>query len=330
MPTEHVQLAEEHAGLRLDVALATCFPSKSRSQIRKAIDGGLVLLDGKIVKAGAGVRAGQVVQISWQEIQAPRARPGELSIIYEDGELVAIDKPAGVVVHPTFRGEPSLVDVLLHHTNGQLANGQDLLRPGVVHRLDRDTTGVLLFAKSGEALIALQKQFQRRCVEKLYHAVVAGHLNRSHGIINYPIGRDLHRRTRMAIRPDGRPARSDWEVLLHCAESWSHLAVRIHSGRTHQIRVHLAAIGHPILGDRTYGDRQSNSLPSIPRMLLHAAELRCRHPMTGQPLTLRAPIPEDLLAFVASGQIRQEPVALAAEKKCNGNGDLADGFDGKE
>ncbi|MDR3116990.1 MAG: RluA family pseudouridine synthase [Puniceicoccales bacterium] len=324
-------LAEDCDGWRLDLALARIFLEKSRSQIQRAMAQGLILVDGQVPRPGQRARAGQRVQVRWPVAERPRPRPGKLTILFEDEVLVAVDKPAGAVVHPTPHGGESLVELLLEHTGGKLARGQDPIRPGVVHRLDRDTSGVLLFAKEEGALLSLQRQFQRRRVEKCYQAIAAGHPCRCRGTIDGPIGRDPRRRTRMAIREDGRPARSDWEILRRCAGGWCHLAVHIHSGRTHQIRVHLASMGHPILGDRTYGPMPPPPFPFVPpRLLLHAAELRCGHPETGQPLLLRAPLPADFIPFLGATPVGQEPVAPVAEKEGDGDAALADGLDCQE
>jgi 23S rRNA pseudouridine1911/1915/1917 synthase len=217
--------------------------------------------------------------------------PGEIPIfiLYEDEHIIAINKPSGIVVHQTPHGDRSLVEVLLCHT--ELAGGQEPYRPGVVHRLDRDTTGVLLFAKTMAAYDGLVQQFQKHSIEKFYDAVVTGHPTLLSGSIRMPIGRDPRRRTRMAICHGGRPAHTEWQLRQRLEDNCSHLSLQIFTGRTHQIRVHLAYIGHPVLGDRIYGHGE-NLL--APRTLLHATELRFIHPATGKLLHLQAPLPKDM------------------------------------
>jgi 23S rRNA pseudouridine1911/1915/1917 synthase len=233
---------------------------------------------------------------------------GGLLILHEDGHLIAIGKPAGILVHPTARGGHSLVDILQRHTGGGLAGGEESYRPGVVHRLDRDTTGVLIFAKTAAAHGHLVRQFQGRTVEKFYDAVVVGHPPLLSGSIRTPIGRDPHHRTRMAIRRGGRPAHTEWRLCQKLPDNCSHLSLQIFTGRTHQIRVHLASIGHPVLGDGVYGRPD----PTVPRPMLHATALRVVHPATGQPLHLRAPLPDDMRRLIGGGHPTGPLVQIAA------------------
>jgi 23S rRNA pseudouridine1911/1915/1917 synthase len=217
-----------------------------------------------------------------------------LCILYEDDQLVAINKPAGEIVHSTARSSgPTLAGALLAHTGGVLSRCGEVQRPGVVHRLDRDTTGVLLFAKTDEAHRALSEQFENRSVKKVYEALAHGIAGRLFGTAAGPIGRDPRRRSRRTVlRKGGREARTDWEAVPYEDQNFTHFTLRPRSGRTHQIRVHLAAMGHPILGDGFYGCPRRE--PPVPRVLLHARSLAFTHPIAGRRVVLEAPLPADM------------------------------------
>jgi 23S rRNA pseudouridine1911/1915/1917 synthase len=290
-------------GRRLDHYLAAVGTWGSRSQVQKLIASGSVRLDGHLPKAGIMLREGQTVEV---RAAAPAPATGvepeaiALDVLYEDERLLVINKPAGMVVHPApgnWRG--TLVAALLHHWHGPRP-GLDPFRPGIVHRLDKDTSGVLVIAKDAPTLAALGHQFRRREVKKQYLAWVWGRVRRQRGTITEPIGRNPAHRTRMAVRRGGREAETAFEVVERF-DQVTLLRLFPRTGRTHQIRVHLAAIGHPIVGDAVYGRRRSAGAVLIARQALHAEQLEFCHPGSGQRLRFTAPIPSDLLAVRARG-----------------------------
>jgi 23S rRNA pseudouridine1911/1915/1917 synthase len=291
-------------GLRLDVALARCFPEMSRTQIQRACDGGLIRCDSLPLAAKTKVKPGQNLSIQWVKREEITIRPRamDLEVLYEDEVMLAVNKPSGEVVHPAPHMENSFVEAILAHTNGQLAKAAGLNRPGVVHRLDRETSGVIIFAKTDLAYYRLSRMFMDRSVGKYYESLVHGKMRLQSGSIRDSLGRDPCHRTRMAIRRNGRPAHTDWECLQTFSQpgiSW--LALRLHTGRTHQIRVHLASIGHPVLGDELYGFQRAWLLEwQIPRIFLHATRLKLKHPLTGSQLSIRAPQPADMQGFIGA------------------------------
>jgi 23S rRNA pseudouridine1911/1915/1917 synthase len=285
---------------RLDRYLATLGRWGSRSQVQKLIAAGAVRVAGHTAKAGAVVRGGEAIEI--ESVSAPvpagvEPEPIALEVLYEDERLLVINKPAGLVVHPApgnWRG--TLVSALLYHWHGPRP-GLDPARPGIVHRLDKDTSGVLVIAKDPETLAALGAQFRRREVEKQYVAFVWGRLRIQRGTIRQPIGRNPVHRTRMAVRRGGREALTAFEVIERF-DGVTMVRLFPHTGRTHQLRVHLAAIGHPILGDAVYGrarNRQGEVL--IQRQALHAEQIAFRNPASGERMRFTAPLPPDLVAL---------------------------------
>ena len=302
---------EAGAGTRLDAWLAAAVPELSRARIQALIGEGRVTLGGHPARPSARVRTGQQVVL---DVPAPvRAEPEPedipLAVVYEDEDLLVIDKPAGLVVHPgpgTPRG--TLVNALLGHVR-DLSGVGGVLRPGIVHRLDKGTSGLLVVAKNDEAHRDLALQFAGRTVEKEYLALVLGVPRTREGRVDAPIGRDPRDRKRMSVRATrGREARSTWR-LLESYDGAALLRVRIHTGRTHQIRVHLASLGHPVAGDATYGGTRTPpsrgaaaraALTGLSRPALHAARLAFRHPRTGERLSFESPLPPDLdLALAA-------------------------------
>jgi 23S rRNA pseudouridine1911/1915/1917 synthase len=260
---------------------------------------GRILLEGAPAKPAHKLRAGQRVLVDEPapEPALPRPEPIPLRVVFEDAQLLVIDKPAGLVVHPgAGRSSGTLVNALLFHVK-DLSGVGGVLRPGIVHRLDRGTSGLMVVAKNDAAHRALSAQFASRSVEKEYLALVLGVPKRKAGEIDAAIGRDPVRRRRMSVRaPRGREARSRYEVVEGFAAA-ALLRVRIFTGRTHQVRVHLASIGHPIAGDATYGGRRV-ALPGLERPALHAARLAFAHPTTGARMEFTSPLPEDLLAAI--------------------------------
>jgi 23S rRNA pseudouridine1911/1915/1917 synthase len=269
--------------------------------VQKLLASGSVRLDGHLPKAGVMLRAGQTIEVRPAASAASVGVEPEaiaLDVLYEDERLLVINKPAGMVVHPApgnRRG--TVVAALLHHWHGPRP-GLDPFRPGIVHRLDKDTSGVLIIAKDAAALAALGHQFRRREVKKQYLAWVWGRVRRQSGTISDPIGRNPVHRTRMAVRRGGRAAETVFEVVERCDEV-TLLRLFPRTGRTHQLRVHLAAIGHPIVGDAVYGRRRGAGTPLIERQALHAEQIEFCHPGTGECMHFTAPIPSDLLALRA-------------------------------
>lgn len=301
MTYEHTEFEVTDGGARLDRFLAQQIPDRSRSAIQKLIDSGKVTVNGEPVRASYKVKAGDRILVPPpDDDRAPSlmAEPIPLDIVYEDSSLLVVNKAAGMVVHPA-PGHPggTLLNALLAHCP-ELADGSDD-RPGIVHRLDRDTSGLVLVAKNARIRRALQRQFQERSVHKSYVALLDGHLQPAWGRIEAPIGRDPAHRQRMAVLPGGREAVTEYHVLEQfdhktgpVAGLYSLVDAELHTGRTHQIRVHFSSIGHPVVGDPVYGRRRTH-LP-IARQFLHARRLEFSHPVTGQRLILEAPLSDDL------------------------------------
>ena len=288
---------KESGGRRLDHFLQERFPDYSRSRLQEWIKGGQVVVNGAAARASHTLRAGDTIDVEPVPLTplaaAPEAIP--LDILYEDEDLVVINKPAGMVVHAGAGVRSgTLVNALLHRFESLSTAGGDL-RPGIVHRLDRYTSGVLLVAKTDAAHRSLAEQFATRRVRKVYLALVHDVVKADHGRIEKPIARDPVRRVRMTARlSHGRQAWSEYHVLRRFAK-FTLLEVVIGTGRTHQIRVHLASIGHPVAGDRLYGaPAQVVGRPLLDRYFLHAASIRFAQPSSGQPVELSAPLPPEL------------------------------------
>ena len=289
---------------RLDLFVARALPHLSRTRVQVLIEQGHIQVNQRRAKASTRLEPGDSITISEP---APEALPissestfPPLDIVFEDEHVLVINKPAGLVVHPAAGHErDTLVDALLarHIPLGAAPESDETRRPGIVHRLDKDTSGLLLVAKTSEAMSGLAQQFQAHTITKRYLALVEGHLPVSEGAIDAPVGRDQRQRQRMAITAQhGRDAQTLFWVEQQF-NRFSLLRVQIITGRTHQIRVHFAAIGHPVAGDSLYGRSQP---PAPPRLFLHAAELRFTHPITGEELTFAASLPPDLQGFLAT------------------------------
>ena len=307
----------EAEGERLYRWLSIRLPAESRARLQHLITSGHVRLEGKPVRPGARLRAGQSVEVEWPAPVAaiPEAEDIPLRIVYEDSRILVVDKPAGLVVHPGAGSVAgTLVNALLHHVR-DLSGIGGVLRPGIVHRLDRGTSGLMVVAKDDEAHRALAGQFADRGVEKEYLALVLGAPSRREGTIDAAIGRHPVDRKRMSVRPKGgRAARSTYRVVEVFAGA-ALLRVRIHTGRTHQIRVHLASLGHPVAGDATYGGTRvapsrgaaaREALATLDRPALHAARLAFDHPGTGERLVFESPVPADIRGVVE--RLRSPPV----------------------
>jgi 23S rRNA pseudouridine1911/1915/1917 synthase len=285
-------------GARLDAYLAG--PLGSRSRAQRLIDGGAVRVDGAVVPKRHRMTAGEAVTVEGPaEAPAAVAAPAHYAVPYEDEHLLVVDKPAGVVVHPA-RGHAS--GTLAQALSGVAAGGEEG-RAGIVHRLDRDTSGLLVVARSGEAHRRLKAALARREIEREYAALVEGRPPARSGTIDAPIGRDRRVRTRMSIdSAEGREAVTHFEID-RALPATTLLRVRLQTGRTHQIRAHLQAIGHPVLGDPGYG---TPGRLGLTRQFLHAARLGFAHPFTGAPVDVRSPLPADLAAALARAE-RERP-----------------------
>lgn len=290
---EQLVLPQEHK-LRLDHWLAAHVTELSRARIKKLIAQGWVKINGQtIVKAGTLLKAGDTV--NW-EIPAPQALTVNpeaiaLDIVYEDPWLLVINKPVGLVVHPgAGHKSGTLVNALLYHCE-DLSGIGGLERPGIVHRLDKDTSGLLVVAKQDQAHWHLSEQLQRRAMKRIYWALVESNFRESQGTIEAPIGRHPVDRQRMVVTPEGRFARTHWQVLEHF-QGYSLLQLNLDTGRTHQIRVHLKHIHHPLLGDPLYGSTRKHPF-KVERPMLHAYQLHFIHPQTGQCMHFEVPPPED-------------------------------------
>jgi 23S rRNA pseudouridine1911/1915/1917 synthase len=300
---EKLTVQRSMPGERLDTFLREQFPAVSRGAMRRLIEQGHIRVNGRIVKPARSPRAGEVIEIHWPDARPADAQPEAmpLDVLFEDESLLVLNKPAGLVVHPAAGHEAhTLVNALLHHCAGQLSGIGGIARPGIVHRLDKETSGCLVVAKNDATHLALANQFAGRRVEKIYHAIVCGELARDAGEIRAAIARHPSHRKRMAVRDHditSRAAHTSWRVLEKL-NSATCVEARIHTGRTHQIRVHFQFIGHPVLGDDIYGKKPGKELTELtgyepPRVLLHARELSFVHPRTEEPMTFEAPLPED-------------------------------------
>lgn len=291
---------------RADKVLAAAHPELSRAAVQRAFDEERVRIAGRPVPKNHRVSAGEVIEYAFPEVRPATLEPKAiaLDVLFEDEHLIAVNKPAGMVVHPgAGTGDDTLVHALLAHCAGKLSGIGGVERPGIVHRIDRETTGVIVAAKTDRAHRRLSASFANRDLEKEYRALVAGVPALMSGAILKPIARHAVHRHRMTIAPEGvgRQAHTDWTRERVFGRLASLVLCRIHTGRTHQIRVHMRALGHPILGDTTYGWRRDERMPCTPpRVMLHAARLAFAHPVTGEPLALEAPLPEDFRSVIAA------------------------------
>ena len=288
---------------RFDTFLRARYPAMSRGAIQRLIELGHIQVNGEPVKPTHRPRAGEEVTVRWPEPGVSEVTPEEipLEIIYEDKDLLVLSKPPGIVVHPSVGHERgTLVNALLHHCKGQLSGIGGIERPGIVHRLDIDTSGCLVVAKNDLAHVNLQKQFAGRTMEKVYLAIVCGEIQRPGGDIRANIERHPSHRKRMTVADDmgGREARTEYRVKQRLNHA-TLVEIILHTGRTHQIRVHFQHLGYPVFGDLTYGKRQTQRLTEstnvIPqRIMLHAWKLSFAHPRTERLLSFESPIPKDM------------------------------------
>lgn len=308
---------------RLDTFLHHQFPCFSRNALQRLLREGQIRVDDRLVKPTHHPAAGEVVTIDWPAPRPPEVAARELpiSVLYEDEALLVLNKAAGMVVHPAAGNEDNtLVNALLHHCHGRLSGVGGVARPGIVHRLDQFTTGLMVVAKNDATHVALSRQFAQRQVEKTYHAIACGRVLPPRGEINAAIARHPNHRKVMTVLAGGRPALTSYETLQALRES-TLIAARIHTGRTHQVRVHLKHLGFPLAGDRVYGKNQNDRLRELtgveaPRQMLHARFLAFIHPATGQRVAFEAPWPEDFATTVVRLGGRDEPGGGSSPSPC--------------
>jgi len=290
------------AKTRLDVYLCQVQSGISRSRIQKLIGDDCVSVNGAPVAAKYKVKPGDRVEVRVPDVRPLdlAAEPIALNIVYEDDCMVVVDKPPGMVVHPApGHATGTLVNALLHHCQ-DLSGIGGVGRPGIVHRLDKDTSGLVLVAKSETAHQSLARQFKEREIKKVYLALVRGQVAKDKGVIDAPIGRHKIHRKKMAVqRQGGREAATEYEVLARYPH-FSYLRLFPRTGRTHQIRVHVASLGHPILGDATYGGKLEGKTMKMPRQALHAHRLQLKHPLSGEPMVFTSPLPQDMKFYLES------------------------------
>ena len=287
----------EGSNQRLDQFLSTSRAEHSRSHWQKAIERGEILVDGRRVRSSYRLSSGEVISIEDAEPTSPDIEPEAIPIdvLYEDSDIIAVDKPRGMTVHPAdgiMRG--TLVNALLYHC-GDLSGINGVMRPGIVHRLDKDTSGVMVAAKNDRAHINLAEQIGSKSARKIYLALVHGRIADDAGIINGAIGRSKLDRKKMAIVSDGKPATTEFRVLERFRE-YTLVECRLLTGRTHQIRVHLTSIGYPLVGDPKYGGRKNPF--EIAGQALHSSELTLTHPTTGEEMKFVAPLPKDMQSIL--------------------------------
>jgi 23S rRNA pseudouridine1911/1915/1917 synthase len=306
----HFTVSTEQGGTRFDRVVADQCPELSRTRVQELIEEGLALLNGKAAKGSHKVHVGDAIEVMAQERPALRAEPENipLDILYEDEDVLAVNKPAGMSVHAgAGNSRGTLVNALLGRGQA-LSQSGDELRPGIVHRLDKETSGIVLVAKNDFAHAKLSEAFRARTIQKIYIALVQGEMKEDRGRIELTIARDPKRRTRMAAKragllPNARAARTDWRVLCRM-DATTLLEAQLHTGRTHQIRVHFAALRHPVVGDTLYGATSElhvgkTKLPPLTRNFLHAAKIAFAQPRTGQTIRLIASLPVELHAYLA-------------------------------
>ena len=311
--TETFTIDRTLPGERLDKFLAGRYPAVSRGAMQRLIEQGHIQVNARPARPTQTPRAGDVVVVHFPEARPATARPEDipLDVLFEDSDLLVLNKAPGIVVHPAAGNEEhTLVNALLHHCQGQLSGIGGVARPGIVHRLDKETSGCLVVAKNDTTHLALSAQFAGREVEKVYHAIVCGMVTPDKGDIRAAIARHPTHRKRMAVTDgSGREAWTSYRVLEGLREA-TLVEVLLHTGRTHQVRVHFKHLGFPIVGDATYGNRQNKRLTELtgyiaPRQMLHAHKLAFQHPHTGKSVSFDAPWPEDFREALAA--LREQP-----------------------
>ena len=286
-------LTADREGERLDAFLARAVPELTRSAAQRLAEEGAITLSGRPVKKNYRTSPGDLLEAVLPDPEPVDVKPQNipLDVVYEDRDVIVVNKPVGMVVHPA-PGHPdgTLVNALLYHCGDSLSGINGALRPGIVHRIDRDTSGLIIAAKNDRAHLALAAQLQDHTLARVYEAVAVGGFREDAGTVDAPIGRHPVDRKKMAVdRKNGRPAVTHWAVLGRYS-GYTHLECRLETGRTHQIRVHMASLGHPLLGDTVYGSKKP--WPGLAGQCLHARRLRFLHPATGAPVELECPLPD--------------------------------------
>ena len=303
--TRELTAATEHAGVRLD-AFLSADGALTRSQAARLIAEGRVRVNGKPAAKSARLSGGETVTVDIPQLRETALPPQDipLDVVYEDDDVIVVNKPTGLVVHPA-PGHPdgTLVNALLHHCGDSLSGIGGEKRPGIVHRIDRDTSGLIIAAKNDAAHLALSAQLKDHSLSRTYECLVTGNMKQDSGTVDAPIGRSSADRKKMAVVPTGRRAVTHWEVVARYP-GVTHLRCRLETGRTHQIRVHMAYIGHPILGDTVYGAKKP--VPGLTGQCLHATGLRFIHPRTGEPVELHCPLPPEFTAMLQKLQSKSQ------------------------
>ena len=303
--TRELTAATEHAGVRLD-AFLSADGALTRSQAARLIAEGRVRVNGKPAAKSARLSGGETVTVDVPQLRETALPPQDipLDVVYEDEDVIVVNKPVGLVVHPA-PGHPdgTLVNALLHHCGDSLSGIGGEKRPGIVHRIDRDTSGLIIAAKNDAAHLALSAQLKDHSLSRTYECLVTGNMKQDSGTVDAPIGRSSADRKKMAVVPTGRRAVTHWEVVARYP-GVTHLRCRLETGRTHQIRVHMAYIGHPILGDTVYGAKKP--VPGLTGQCLHATGLRFIHPRTGEPVELHCPLPPEFTAMLQKLQNKSQ------------------------
>lgn len=293
-----LRTSEESAGERLDACLARMADGVTRSAAARAIAEGRVLVNGRAAGKSLKLSGGEQIEFTPEEPAPISAAPQDipLDVVYEDGDVIVVNKPSGLVVHPA-PGHPdgTLVNALLHHCGSSLSGVGGALRPGIVHRIDRDTSGLIIAAKNDMAHQSLAAQLADHTLARTYECIVTGNLREDSGTVDAPIARDSRDRKRMAVVSGGRRAVTHWEVIARYP-GYTHIRCQLETGRTHQIRVHMSYLGHPILGDTVYGAKKP--VPGLTGQCLHAVALRFLHPRTGEAVSLSCPLPEEFTAML--------------------------------
>ena len=301
-----LRASEESKNQRLDAFLASSLDGLTRSQATRLIESGEVAVNGRAVSKSYKLAGGEDIAVTLPEPEPVEAVPQDipLDVVYEDADVIVVNKPSGMVVHPA-PGHPdgTLVNALLYHCAGTLSGIGGALRPGIVHRIDRDTSGLIIAAKNDAAHQYLSAQLADHTLARTYECIVVGSLREERGTVDAPIARHPSDRKRMAVVAGGREAVTHWEVIARYP-GYTHVRCRLETGRTHQIRVHMAYIGHPILGDTVYGAKKP--VPGLTGQCLHATGLRFIHPRTGEPVELHCPLPPEFTAMLQKLQSKAQ------------------------
>lgn len=289
---KRLEIEGKEGGGRIDAFLSVEMEGLTRSAAQKLLDAGCVTFRGKPVRKNRLVKAGETYLVTVPEPAPAEASPQEipLDVVFEDEDIIVVNKPKGMVVHPAAgHADGTLVNALLHHCRGELSGIGGVMRPGIVHRIDKDTSGLVIAAKNNAAHLALARQLKDHSLCRVYEAVLCGNLKNDGGTVDAPVGRHPADRKRMAVTErSGKKAVTHYEVIARYP-GYSHVRCRLETGRTHQIRVHMASLGHPVLGDSVYGRKKP--FPGLEGQCLHAGKLRFVHPASGREIELCCPLP---------------------------------------